>query len=141
MGLFDQIASGLVKSVFQEVESRALPALLQQMLKGTDLGSIGGLLGKLQESGLDKQVSSWLGNGANMQISPDDLRGALGSDRLRELAQRMGLPIEDLLGTLSRQLPEAVDQMSPNGTLEEDAPPSASGGSLADQAGLSDIKA
>jgi uncharacterized protein YidB (DUF937 family) len=47
---------------------------------------------------------------------------------------------------LSQQLPQTVDKMSPNGTLQEPdqsedaASDNAAGGDLADQAGLGDIR-
>jgi uncharacterized protein YidB (DUF937 family) len=140
MGLFDNIASGVLKGVLGQVETQALPAILTQILGRTDLGSIGGLLTKLQQGGLDAQVASWLGNGSNLPVSVDQLRSALGNPQLRQLAQATGLPIDDLLATLSQHLPATIDHISPNGKLEEDAARSeAAGGSLADQAGAKDI--
>ncbi len=100
-----------------------LPAILSQLLAKTDLGSIGGLLQLLQQSGLGAQVASWLGNGQNLPISVDQLKNALGDQRLRQLAAQLGLPIDQLLGELSRHLPGAIDHMSPHGTLEEQLGP------------------
>lgn len=139
MGLFDDIASGVLKGVLGQAETQALPAILTQVLSRTDFGSVGGLLARLQEGGLDRQVASWLGNGSNLPISADQLRSVLGNQQLQQLARQTGLPIDNLLGTLSQHLPAAVDQMSPNGTLEEDNASDEPGGSLADQAGLKDI--
>jgi uncharacterized protein YidB (DUF937 family) len=140
MGLFDNIASGVLKGVLGQVEAQALPAILTQILGRTDLGSVGGLLARLQQGGLDQQIASWLGNGSNLPISGDQLRSALGNEQLQQLAREAGLPVDKLLATLSQHLPAAVDQMSPNGTLEEDtAAPDQAGGSLADQAGLKDV--
>jgi uncharacterized protein YidB (DUF937 family) len=104
------------------------------------------LLQQLQQGGLGSQVASWLGNGANHAISPDQLRAALGNEQLQQMAQAAGLPIDKLLAMLSQQLPQTVDQMSPNGTLQEPdqsedaASDNAAGGDLADQAGLGDIR-
>jgi len=119
MGLFDNVVSGVMKGVLGQVEAGALPALLSQLLARTDLGNVGGLLEKLQESGLGKQVGSWLGNGTNLPISPDQLRAALGDERLQQLARSAGLPIDQLLAILSQHLPQAIDKMSPKGVLEE----------------------
>jgi uncharacterized protein YidB (DUF937 family) len=146
MGLFDEIVSGALKGVMGQAEQSLLPGLLSQLLANTNLGSIGGLLQQLQQGGLGGQVASWLGNGANHAISPDQLRAALGNEHLQQMAQAAGLPIDKLLALLSQQLPQTVDKMSPNGTLQEPeqsedaASDSAAGGDLADQAGLGDIK-
>jgi uncharacterized protein YidB (DUF937 family) len=146
MGLFDEIVSGALKGVMGQAEQSLLPGLLSQLLANTNLGSVGGLLQQLQQGGLGGQVASWLGNGANHAISPDQLRAALGNEHLQQMAQAAGLPIDKLLALLSQQLPQTVDKMSPNGTLQEPeqsedaASDSAAGGDLADQAGLGDIK-
>jgi uncharacterized protein YidB (DUF937 family) len=123
-----------------------LPGLLSQLLANTNLGSVGGLLQQLQQGGLGGQVASWLGNGANHAISPDQLRSALGNEELQQMAQSAGLPIDKLLAILTQQLPQTVDKMSPNGTLQEAdqsddaASDNAAGGNLADQAGLGDVR-
>ena len=46
-----------------------------------------------------------------------------GDERIRQLATSFGIPVDQLLGQLSQHLPAAVDQMSPNGTLEQQIGP------------------
>ena len=157
MGLFDQIIAGVAKSVGQEVEREVLPNLLSKVLGQTSLGSVGGLLEQLQKGGLGGQVASWLGNGANMPVSVDQLRNALGGGPLKQMAEASGTSIDDLLKMLTQHLPGAVDQMSPDGKLVEDAAAGATDesaaddpaadaddrparGSLAEKAGLNDIE-
>lgn len=137
MGLLDGLVSGVIKGVISQAEQQALPAILSQLLGKTDIGSVGGLLGKLQKAGLGGQVSSWLGNGANLPISADQLRNALGNGQLRQMAEHAGLPVDQILDLLAQKLPQTVDAMSPNGQLKE---PDAASGDLAGQAGLSDIR-
>lgn len=145
MGLFDQIVSGALHGAMGQGESSLLPGLLGQLLGQTNLGGVGGLLTQLQQGGLGGEVASWLGNGANRAISPDQLRSALGDGHLQQMAQSAGLPADQLLAMLAQHLPGTIDQMSPNGALDENAASSdsqddlQSGGSLADQAGLGDI--
>lgn len=148
MGLFDQIVSGALRGAMGQGGGQAdslLPGLLGQLLGQTNLGSIGGLLNQLQQGGLGGQVASWLGNGANAAISPDQLRSALGSDQVQEMARSAGLPVDQLLAMLAQHLPGTIDKMSPNGALDENAASDApddgaqAGGSLADQAGLGDV--
>jgi uncharacterized protein YidB (DUF937 family) len=149
MGLFDSLVSGALKGAFSQGESSQLPGLLSQLLGKTDFGSLGGLLAQLQQRGLGSEVSSWLSNGQNLPTSPEQLRSVLGNEQLQQLARSAGLPVDALLSMLALQLPGAVDKMSPNGKLEEgdapqsDAPDSdtSAQGSLADQAGLGDVKA
>jgi uncharacterized protein YidB (DUF937 family) len=125
MGLFDQLESGLrgalgdlAGQAMGQLEANA-PALLSQVLGKTDLGSVGGLLAKLQEGGLSDQVSSWLGNGANLSITPEQVREALGNEHVQQIANSIGVPTDKVLEMMSKYLPGAVDKMSPNGTLDE----------------------
>jgi uncharacterized protein YidB (DUF937 family) len=119
----DLIGSVLKGMSGQQGEAGGLPAILAQILANTDLGSVGGLLQQLQKSGLGPQVASWLGNGANLPVSVDQLREALGNEQVRQLATSLGIPVDQLLGQLSQHLPAAVDHMSPNGTLEQQLGP------------------
>jgi uncharacterized protein YidB (DUF937 family) len=146
MGLFDQLVGGALRGAMGNAESQLLPGLLGQLLGQTNLGSMGGLLQQLQQGGLGNQVSSWLSNGQNLPISPDQLRSALGNEHVQQMAQQAGLPVDKLLAMLSQHLPQTVDQMSPSGALSEsDAASDAAddsaqpSGSLADQAGLGDV--
>jgi uncharacterized protein YidB (DUF937 family) len=119
----DLIGSVLKGMSGQQGETGGLPAILAQILANTDLGSVGGLLQQLQKSGLGPQVASWLGNGANLPVSVDQLRAALGNEQVRQLATSLGIPVDQLLGQLSQHLPAAIDHMSPNGTLEQQLGP------------------
>jgi uncharacterized protein YidB (DUF937 family) len=117
MGILDGILGGSVKDVLGQVEAAATPALISAVLAKTNLGNLQGLVNQLQQGGLGTQVQSWLGSGANMSITPDQLRAALGSDQVKQLAAHFGIPIDQALQLLSQQLPAAVDAASPNGRL------------------------
>jgi uncharacterized protein YidB (DUF937 family) len=125
-GIFGDLIGGVLKGLAGQQQGQAgggLGGILGQVLGNTDLGSLGGLLDQLQKSGLGPQVSSWLGNGANLPISVDQLRQALGDDTVRQVATSLGIPVDQLLGQLSQHLPAAVDKLSPNGTLEQQLGP------------------
>ena len=121
--IFGSILGSALKGLTGQAGAGGLPAILSQLLGKTDLGSVGGLLQQLQQSGLGPQVASWLGNGQNLPVSVDQLKGALGDQHLRQMASQLGLPVDQLLGQLSQHLPGAIDHMSPNGTLEEQVGP------------------
>jgi uncharacterized protein YidB (DUF937 family) len=86
-------------------------------------GGLGNLIKDLQNSGHGQAAQSWIGTGPNKDIAPSDLADALGSDTLDALSKQTGMGREDLLTGLSQQLPELVDQLTPNGRLptEEEA--------------------
>ena len=121
--IFGSILGSALRGLTGQGGTGALSDILSQVLGKTNLGSVGGLLQQLQQSGLGPQVASWLGNGANLPVSVDQLKDAMGDQHLRQLATQLGLPVDQLLNQLSQHLPGAVDHMSPHGTLEEQLGP------------------
>lgn len=81
------------------------------------LGGLGGLVDKLQKGGLGNLINSWVGPDQNQPVSPHQLGPALGPDIIKTLAQRSGLPEEELIRQLSQVLPGLVDKLTPNGRL------------------------
>jgi uncharacterized protein YidB (DUF937 family) len=99
-----------------------LGSILGGLLGGAAAGGLlnGGLdsiLKDLERNGHGQAAQSWIGTGPNQSISPRDLENALGADTLDELSHRTGLTRSDLLSGFSEQLPELVDQLTPNGRL------------------------
>jgi uncharacterized protein YidB (DUF937 family) len=80
-------------------------------------GGLSDLLKQLQQSGQGNAAQSWVGKGPNQQISPDDLAKALGADQINTLMSHTGLSREDLLAGLSQNLPDVVDQLTPDGRV------------------------
>jgi uncharacterized protein YidB (DUF937 family) len=117
MGIFDSV-SGALKGVLGQAEAAVVPALISAALAKTNLGNLQGLVSQLQQGGLNTQVQSWLGSGTNMPINPAQLEAALGSDQVKQLAAHFGVPVDAALKLLAEHLPAAVDQASPNGTLQ-----------------------
>jgi len=80
-------------------------------------GGLNDLLKQFQQGGQGEVASSWVGSGPNKQIAPKDLASALGADRINALMAYSGMSRDDLLNGLSQQLPEVVDQLTPQGRL------------------------
>ena len=80
-------------------------------------GGLGELLEKFKQNGHGDTAQSWVNNGPNKQISPPELKQAIGPDVLATLEQQTGLSQQELLARLSRELPEAVDKYTPDGQL------------------------
>lgn len=91
----------------------------QQQAPSGGMGGLGGLLGMFQQAGLGNVAQSWVGSGANQQVSPDQLHQVFGPDRVQQMSQQTGLPPQDLLSQLSQHLPNLVDQMTPNGRMPD----------------------
>jgi uncharacterized protein YidB (DUF937 family) len=99
------------------------PSSLSGILAGAGLGGLGGLVERLSGGGLADEVRSWLGNGANLPVNAEQLRSALGDERVQQVARQLGVPTDRVLDILSRYLPGAVDEASPHGRVEEQEPP------------------
>jgi uncharacterized protein YidB (DUF937 family) len=119
MGLLDNLGLGdMLKSLLGQAESGALPALINAVLAKTEYRDLNGLVAALQKGGLDEQVKSWLGPGANLPVTPEQLRAVLGNAQVQEFARQLGLPVDQALKTMAQYLPEIVDKASPNGVLK-----------------------
>jgi uncharacterized protein YidB (DUF937 family) len=80
-------------------------------------GGLNDLLKQFQQSGHGDVAKSWVATGPNKAISSDDLAKALGGDQINTLMAHTGLSRQDLLAGLSQYLPEAVNQLTPDGRL------------------------
>jgi uncharacterized protein YidB (DUF937 family) len=80
-------------------------------------GGLGQLLEQFKQNGQGDAAESWISKGPNKELSPPELKQALGSDVLAELEQQTGLSQQELLARLARELPSAVDQYTPDGRL------------------------
>jgi uncharacterized protein YidB (DUF937 family) len=83
-------------------------------------GGLGDLVRQFQQSGHGETANSWVGTGQNKAISPDDLASALGADQIDHLMAQSGLSRSELLDGLSQQLPDVVNQLTPQGRLPTD---------------------
>lgn len=83
-------------------------------------GGLGDLLNQFQQKGLGDQADSWVSNGPNKPVSPNDLASALGADQIDQLSAQSGLPRDELLHGLSRYLPDAINHLTPDGRLPDE---------------------
>jgi uncharacterized protein YidB (DUF937 family) len=96
----------------------ALGGLLAGGAAGSILsGGLGDLLKQFQQNGHGDTANSWISNGPNRQISPNDLENALGADQINALTSQTGLSREDLLAGLSQELPNVINHLTPDGRM------------------------
>jgi uncharacterized protein YidB (DUF937 family) len=80
-------------------------------------GGLGSLLNGLQQNGHGEVADSWVGKGPNKEISPNDLAKSIGIDDIDAIATQTGVSRDELLAGLSQQLPDVIDQLTPEGRL------------------------
>lgn len=103
------------------------PAALDNILGNLGGGGLGGLLGgglgeladRFRQSGRGDVMESWVGTGTNRDIAGRDLEETIGDDTLNDLAQQTGLSRAEIVERLSRELPRAVDQYTPQGRMPQ----------------------
>ncbi len=92
----------------------------QGMMGGGAAGGLGGLVSKFEQAGLGHVAQSWVGNGPNQSVSPQQLQGVFGQDQVQNMAGQAGMEPHDFLSQLSQHLPNAVHGMTPDGQMPSD---------------------
>ena len=82
-------------------------------------GGLGELLDRFKQNGQGDTAQSWVNDGPNKDISPPQLKQAIGREILAALEQQTGLSQDELVARLSRELPTAVDKYTPGGRLPD----------------------
>jgi uncharacterized protein YidB (DUF937 family) len=130
MGLFDNIVGGLMNSAGG---GGGMQGVLMNMLGGNNQqanapqggfagmpGGLGGLVSAFEQAGMGSVVQSWISNEANQFVSPQQLQSVFGESQVQSMASQAGMEPHDFLAQLSQHLPNAVNAMTPNGTLPEE---------------------
>ncbi len=107
MGLLDGILGGVVGGEMISVVN----GLIERH------GGVQGIVAQLQSQGLGSTVQSWIGNGPNQSISPDQVHQTFGAETMNVLAAKVGLSPQDLASKLSAILPQAIDKLTPGGVV------------------------
>jgi uncharacterized protein YidB (DUF937 family) len=103
MSLLDNIDMDTVKKVAGQ---------LKDLLGG---GGAHTMLEKLNAAGHGDKAQSWVGTGANLPISADQIASVLGNDTVKSIAAKVGIPTDKVAGALAQLLPKTVDKMTPDG--------------------------
>jgi len=75
----------------------------------------------MQGKGLGAIAESWLGDGDNADISTDQVREAIGNDKITEMASQLNTDEGSLLDGLKVALPQIIDKSSSGGSLMDSA--------------------
>lgn len=91
--------------------------IMDQISKGVSGTALGDILDRFRGAGAGSKVDSWVGTGPNQPIERNDVEAAIDEHTLTSLSMQTGLSREELITRITRDLPEAVDKMTPNGAL------------------------
>lgn len=117
MGLFDSLAGSMLGKLGGEKGAIAQVAI--------DLfnqnGGLPGVLEKFNAAGFHNEVASWVGNGANLQISAAQINQVLGNSSIQNAAAKLGMDAQNISAKIAEYLPQVVDRMTPNGEVSRDS--------------------
>jgi uncharacterized protein YidB (DUF937 family) len=113
MSLFDAINEALGAN---EAHAGLVTAAVEALGSASG-GGLGGLVEAFQAKGLGDVVASWIGTGQNLPVTAEQIQSVLGSGLVQQLAARVGLPPEAASALLAQILPQAVDRLTPEGTV------------------------
>jgi uncharacterized protein YidB (DUF937 family) len=114
MGLLDSLLGGLAGGAAQQGQSPLMQAAIQLIQQN---GGLPGIISKFQNGGMAAQVGSWVGTGANVPISGNQLQEILGTGSIGQIAQQLGLSHGDASSGLAQVLPQIIDKLTPNGQV------------------------
>ncbi len=116
MGLFDAVQSALGNQ--QPGSQNDLMSSVMNLIGGQS-GGLKGLIGQFTSKGMGDVVGSWVGTGANLPISAEQLRNVLGSDTITTIAAKLGVDPNAVTTQLAALLPQVVDKLTPDGKVPE----------------------
>jgi uncharacterized protein YidB (DUF937 family) len=91
---------------------------------GADADSGGGLsdalndiLDRFKTNGAGEHVDSWVGTGPNRTLDRAHVEQAIDPDTLNALSAQTGLSHDELIERLTKDLPDAVNELTPDGKM------------------------
>ena len=81
-------------------------------------GGLDALVAKFNAKGLGDKVNSWIAQGtANLPITGEQVKSALGIEYITSFAKKLGIDASTAADKLAAMLPHAVDAATPDGKL------------------------
>jgi len=114
MGLLDSIMAMLGKGGGKDVMSQLATMLTG---KGGDGMGLSRLLDQFKGAGMGDKAESWVSNGENQSLAPDEVEKAIGSERLAKMSKQTGESVGALKTDLSKMIPDAVNKLTPDGKM------------------------
>ena len=84
-------------------------------------GGMNAVLDKFRQKGMQRQAQSWMSTGENQPIDEQSVEQVVGQQELREMAQRLGVPEQEVAQAFAEIMPEMVDKLTPEGQLPQEA--------------------
>jgi uncharacterized protein YidB (DUF937 family) len=115
MGLFDSLLGSVLGG---GDKTQMLATLATTLIANHSSGNgLNGLVQQFEQQGLGHLVQSWVGNGANLPITPAQVQQVLGSQYVQQFAQQHGIDLNTASANIAQILPQLVNHVTPNGQV------------------------
>jgi len=84
-------------------------------------GGMGAVLDKFKQQGYGRHAQSWVDTGNNETLDNQAVQNVVGQDELRQMAQKLGVPEQQVAQAFAEIMPEMVDKLSPQGHMPHEA--------------------
>lgn len=108
--------AGLAGLVMQN--PRLMQGVMGLMASDSPIGGLPGLVANFHKAGLGDVIGSWLAQGPNQPVAPQQVEQVLGPDLLGQLAGQARMAPSETSDALSRILPAMIDRLSPGGKAQ-----------------------
>lgn len=95
----------------------AVTALLPMVTGMLGGGGLSKIVSGFQSQGLSGQANSWIGKGPNQAVSGDQVSKVVGSDKIAEIAQKLGVSNSEAASSLAALLPNVINHVTPKGKI------------------------
>lgn len=113
MGLLDNLLASVSGGSAPGQSSLALVAM--QLIE--QHGGLPGIINKFEQGGMAAQAGSWVGTGANVPITGNQLQEVLGTGSIGQIAQQLGQSHGEASAGLAQLLPQLINQLTPSGQV------------------------
>jgi uncharacterized protein YidB (DUF937 family) len=118
MGLLDGMFGQLVSSLGgSDPQHKNLVNSVMELVNSPQVGGLAGIVSKFESSGLSKQVQSWVSTGKNLPATGQQIEQGLGLEKIKGLAQSLGLTPDVMKAKLAEILPQVIDKLTPDGVI------------------------
>ncbi len=118
MGLLEDIAGKVKAALGNNPQAGAtVDHLLAWVQNAQASGGLTGIIQQCENGGLGTMVKSWIGTGPNLPVTAEQIKAALGSDRIQQLAARLGVSPDLAAQRVADVLPHVIDHLTPGGNL------------------------
>ena len=84
-------------------------------------GGMGAVLDRFKQQGFGRQAQSGVDTGDNDNLDERAVEQVVGQNELQQMAQRLGVPQEEVAKAFAAIMPQMVDKLTPDGQVPQEA--------------------